>query len=169
MSVASVGSGLGPVYPSQASQASTSGSGGDGFAAPGQAPSAGLLDPVPLGGLPTVQLTGSQLAAIQSGPPKGPADTGQIQAGFGASAYAVITSNQTGEVLGAVSADGAVIAASGVGFDPRLDGASADDQAQTLAQDIQQALGQSVSVQEFGAGDAGAPLFQDGLIGSTLT
>jgi hypothetical protein len=123
----------------------------------------------PLSGamLPRVQLPADQLAMLQSGAAFKAPDPAKTEAEMNTPASAVVRDASTGEILGGVWPNVATVSAPTIAADPRLSSASnSAQQAQYLAQDIQQATGRAVTIQYFQPGDPNAPTFGSNVLGS---
>lgn len=136
----------------------------------GTTPSTADLTPLSGAMLPRVQLPADQLAMLQSGTAFKAPDPAKTEAEMNTPASAVVRDASTGEILGGVWPNVATVSAPTIAADPRLSSASSSaQQAQYLAEDIQQATGRAVTIQYFQPGDQNAPTFGSNVLGSYAT
>ncbi|MDR3516208.1 MAG: hypothetical protein P4M00_10340 [Azospirillaceae bacterium] len=126
--------------------------------------SAADLNSHPLAGYaPAIKMSADQLAAMQASPFRAP-DPAETAAQSNDKAYALITDTKTGKLVGGVWPEVAIVSGPNIADDSRLTGSTDMNEAtQALAQDIQQATGDSMSIQYFQPDDPNAPTF-----GSTI-
>lgn len=126
----------------------------------GSASLASTLSPVSISTLPLVQMPSDMLAAIQSGSGLHSPDPAKTAAQNAAPAYAVIKDADSGQILGGVWPNAAVVSKPNIPVDDRITANTDWEQVtQYLADDISQYTGKNITIQRFAPGDPDAPTF----------